>query len=602
MKYRIGVRRRRHWRRPLAGALLALAFQGAQAAEGHCAVKLLELPVKMVGSRAIATVGVNGTTVPLIVDSGAFFSMLTDGAAAQLKLKLHHLPYGMEVQGLTGKVDAQVTVVDHLELLRGDLPDVDFIVGGNEPGAGAMGMLGRNILAFTDTEYDLAHGVIRFVFPNDDCAKANMAYWAGADTPVSEIELLHEFREKLPSIRAYVEVNGHEMPALFDTGATTTVSLHAAHKAGVKDADMTPYQQMTGAGRGRTESWTAKFDRVELGGEAVLHNRLEVADFDMADSDMLIGIDFFLSHRIYVSKKRSRMFFTYDGGPVFALNVGAPAAAAASQASAATTPARASTADELARRGAASLARGDLAAALADLDRACAMEPGDAAFFVARAQVHERRQDFDATLADLDTALRLDPAQAAARMQRAWMHAAHQEPQRALDDLVMLDKALAPQAQLRAEMARLYDALDKPERAIAQWNLWIPAHPHDIALERAWNARCWARVQLNTELDKALDDCDRAVDADDKNASYLDSRAWVYLHQGKLKKSLADFDRGLAIRPGGVWSLYGRGLVHLGLGDAVSSQADLAAARKADAHIDAEIRKAGLPSAPAATP
>jgi tetratricopeptide (TPR) repeat protein/predicted aspartyl protease len=597
----IGERRHTSWHRLLAGALLALGFQGAHAAEGHCGIQVLELPVKMVGSRAIATVGINGTTVPLVVDSGAFFSMLNDAAAAQLKLKLHHLPFGMQIKGVAGKVEAQATTVDHLQLLKGDLPGVDFVVGGNELEVGSMGLMGRNILGFTDTEYDLAHGAIRFIATNDDCAKANMAYWAG-DTPVSEVELVHEFRQKLPAIRAGVEVNGHKMLALFDTGATTAVSMSAAHRAGVKDADMTPSWQVSGAGRGKVRSWTAPFDRVELGGEAILHNRLSVADFELEDSDMLIGIDFFLSHRIYVSKKRARMFFTYNGGPVFALNVGAPPAAAASGATPGPTPAETLTADQLARRGAASLARGDLAAALADLDRACAMEPGNAGFFAVRAQVHLKQEDFDPTLADLDTALRLDPAQATARMQRGWMRMAHGEPERALEDLAVLDKTLALQAQLRAEMARLYGALDQPEQAIAQWSLWITAHPHDIALEHAWNGRCWARMELAIDLDKALDDCDLAVDADSKNASYLDSRGWVYLRQGKLKKSLADFDRGLAIKPDGVWSLYGRGLTHMALGDTARAQADLAAARKADAHIDAQIKKAGLPSAPAPTP
>lgn len=599
--------RRTGWQRLLAGALLALGFQGAHAAEGHCAIRLLELPVKMVGSRAVATVGINGTTVPLVVDSGAFFSMLNDAAAAQLKLKLHPLPFGMQIQGVAGRVEARATTVDHLQLLKGDLPDVDFVVGGNELEVGSMGLMGRNILGFTDTEYDLAHGVIRFIVANDDCAKANMAYWAG-DTPVSEVELVREFRQKTPAIRASVELNGHKMLALFDTGATTAVSLSAAHRAGVKDAAMTPSSQVSGAGRGKVQSWTAPFDRVELGGEAVLHNRLPVADFELEDSDMLMGIDFFLSHRIYVSKKRSRMFFTYNGGPVFALNVDTPPAAAAAAATAASgasaraTPAEVLTADELARRGAASLARGDLAAALADLDRACAMEPGNAGFFVARAQVHLKQLEFDATLADLDTALRLDPAQATARMQRGWMHTAHGEPQLALEDLAVLDKTLAPQAQLRAEMARLYGALGKPQQVIAQWTQWIAAHPHDIALESARNGRCWARMELGIDLDKALDDCDEAVDADPKNPSYLDSRAWVYLRQGKLKKSMADFDRGLAIKPDGVWSLYGRGLVHQGLGEALLAQADLAAARKADPHIDEAIEKAGLPRAPAATP
>ncbi len=595
----IDARRPTGWHLRLAGALLALCLQGARAAEGHCAIRMLELPVRMDGSRAVATVGINGTTVPLVVDSGAFFSMLNDAAAAQLKLKLHPLPFGMQIQGVAGKVEARATTVDHLQLLKGDLPDVDFVVGGNELEVGSMGLMGRNILGFTDTEYDLAHGVIRFIVANDDCAKANMAYWAG-DTPVSEVELVHEFHQKSPAIRALVELNGHKMIALFDTGATTAVSLSAAHRAGVKDADMTRSSQVRGAGRGKVQSWTAPFDRVELGGEAVLHNRLPVADFELADSEMLMGIDFFLSHRIYVSKKRSRMFFTYNGGPVFALNVDAPPTAAASGAGA--TPAAALTADELARRGAASLARGDLAAALADLDRACAMEPGNAGFFVGRAQVHLKQLDFDPTLADLDTALRLDPAQSTARMQRGWMRMAHGEPQGALADLSELDKTLAPQAQLRAEMARLYGALGKPEQVIAQWTQWITAHPHDIALESARNGRCWARMELGIDLDKALDDCDEAVDADPKNPSYLDSRAWVYLRQGKLKKSLADFDRGLAVKPGGAWSLYGRGLVYQGLGDSVHAKADLDAARKADANIDAQVRKAGLPLAPAATP
>ena len=83
---------------------------------------------------------------------------------------------------------------------------------------------------------------------------------------------------------------------------------------------MTPTEQMYGAGRGKADSWTAPFERFELGGEAILHNRLEVGDFDMQDADMLLGIDFFLSHRIYVSKQQSKMFFTYNGGPVFFLN------------------------------------------------------------------------------------------------------------------------------------------------------------------------------------------------------------------------------------------------------------------------------------------
>jgi len=162
----------------------------------------------------------------------------------------------------------------------------------------------------------------------------------------------------------------------------------------------------------------------------------------------------------------------------------------------------------------------------------------------------------------------------------------------------VLDRTLAPQAAERADMARLYASMNRPAQAIAQWTQWIAAHPHDIALEAAWSGRCRARMESNVELDKALEDCDAALDANPKNASCLDIRGWVWLRQGNLKKSLADFDRALAIKDNIAFALYGRALAHQGLGDAAAAEADLAAARKVDPHVDAQARKRGLPVAP----
>jgi predicted aspartyl protease/tetratricopeptide (TPR) repeat protein len=571
--------------------LAALGTLGAAAAQAKCAVRVLELPVRMQGSRAIATMGINGTQVPFIVDTGAYYSMITRATAEQLGLKLHDLPFGYRVEGLTGNIAAKLTTVDHLQLLGGDLPEIEFLVGGNDSGLGAMGVLGRNILGSFDVEYDLAHGAIRFVFPNDECGSANMAYWAG-DTPVSELRLLRdEVRMKTPALRGIVQLNGHDTEALFDTGATTTVSLSAAHRAGIQDADMTPVGTMHGAGEGKAEAWTAKFDKVEVAQEAVMHNRLGVGDFSGRDFDMLVGIDFFLSNRIYVSRKRSRMFFTYAGGPVFALNVGEKPPAAASAASAAPDGL---TADELARRGAASLARKEPEAALADLDRACAMEPDNASFHATRAAVQERLKDFDKARADLDTALRLDPRLAEARMQRAWLRPDGADHAAALEDLRVLDDTLPPTSNLRGGMARLYDRFEMHAPAIKQWTLWISNHPQDVMVPDAKSARCWSRVQAGIELDLARKDCDDAVDDDEKNPSRLGTRGWLDLRLDQPAKAKADFDAALKSRPAAEWWLYGRALARQHLGEAAAAQADLAAARKADPKIDDKVKSAGL--------
>ena len=580
-------------------AVGALALASTVSVQAKCQIQFMEMPVRMEGSRAIATLGINGTKIPLLVDTGAFFSILTRASTEELGLKLEHLPFGFSVDGIAGKmVDPRMTTVDHLQLLSGEIPDIEFVVGGNDSGLGGMGLLGRNILAVFDTEYDLAHGVIRFVIPNEDCEKSNMAYWA-RDMPVSELPLIRDRdgdrRDKTPAIRALVKVNGHETLALFDTGATTLVSLHAAKRAGLQDTDLQPIGDLHGVGKGRVKDWAADFDSVELGGETVTHNHLDVSDFEARDFDMLLGIDFFLSHHIYISKKRSRMFFTYNGGPVFARNVGEKTEAAAS---APATAAEALSADDLFRRGSASLARKDYVAALADLDRACALEPGNAAFHATRAVVHQQLKDFPKALADLDTALTLDPKLADARMQRAYMLPRNTDHARSLEDLAFLDDTLPPLSNLRANMARLYNVLGSPVQAIKQWTLWIDNHPNDVMVPSAQNSRCWARVQADIELDRARKDCDAAIDDDSKNPHFLDTRGWLSLRLDQPAKARADFDAAIRTQPTDVWPLYGRALVHMRLGETAEAQADLAAARKAEPKIDERVKAAGFEPAP----
>ena len=567
----------------------------------NCQTETLELPVRMVGTRAVANVGINGTSVPLTVDSGAFYSMLTEAAAAQLKLQTRH-EFGLHIEGLTGSVEVSTTRVDKLQLFKGEIPRVQFIVGGNEPGAGTMGLMGRNLLAFTDTEYDLPHGMIRFHFPNDDCKRATMAYWAGS-TAVTEVDLLRDRSStKTPSIRAEVKLNGKDFVALFDSGATTMVSTRSARSAGVAEAAMARSGSMTGAGRGALPVFTAPFDRFEIGNEAVSSIHLRVADLALNDADLLLGIDFFLSHRIYVSKQQSRLFFTYVGGPVFLTDKGVAAGNAAPAADPAASGPSSLTAQEYAVRSAASAARNDFEPALADIDRACELEPGSAAFLAQRGALLEAMKRPAKALEDFDKALSLDADQTDARARRAWLRLASKQRDGAKADADELDRTLPPQAQLRRSMAELYLRLDEPAQALTQLNDWLPAHPHEVRRDLALSERCRLRLRLGIELNEALDDCNDAVDADGSNPGFLDNRGWIYLRLGRHDRALSDFERSLKLRPGYAWALYGRALAETRLGDAGRAATDLAAARSADAEIDRKVVRAGLTTDPAPKP
>ena len=108
--------------------------------------------------------------------------------------------------------------------------------------------------------------------------------------------------------------------------------------------------------------------------------------------------------------------------------------------------------------------------------------------------------------------------------------------------------------------------LGLPGLALPQLNLWIAVHRNDAGLDTVLNDRCFARALLGVELDKALDDCNEAIDRQPKNASFLDSRAWVHLRRGELREAVSDYERAIEIRPDVAWTLYGRGIARKRLG------------------------------------
>ena len=582
------------FRRGRACAALAMLLAAAQPAWAGCKLGQLEIPVRIVNQRPVGTLALNGAELPMLIDSGAFFSFLQLSTATQLGLRLRHLPEGFRVEGYAGAVEARMTRVDKVGLRGHELRDVEFIVGGNELGSGIGGILGRNFLSMADTEYDLAHGVVRLMFPKGECEKTNFAYWAG-DAPVIETELDNSNHEGNNDIRVAVRINDVKMRAMMDTGAArTTMTLRAARRAGIKESDLTEAGSVGGAGSGHVRSWKGQVASFELGGEKIANNQLEVDDADNLAGDMLIGLDYFLSHRIYVSRLQRKVYATWNGVPVFARD----GAAGAYDARYAALPADVSPddAEAFARRGEAAAARGELDKALADLNRACELAPQSAANLLARARVHLAMRQFAKAQQDLDEALRLQPALNEALALRASMRASAGDRTGAQVDLLALDSALPPSSHLREGMAEIYVELELVPDALRQWELWTSTHRADAHLAHVLNSRCWLRARLNLDLKLALDDCKEAVSQNRAEPAYRDSLGWTYLRLNDAKNAVKAFDAGIELKPV-PFSLYGRALAQQRLGNAEGARRDLDAARKLRQDIDEAVRKAGFPVA-----
>ena len=62
----------------------------------------------------------------------------------------------------------------------------------------------------------------------------------------------------------------------------------------------------------------------------------------------------------------------------------------------------------------------------------------------------------------------------------------------------------------------------------------------------AFSNRCIARKALG-EQDKALDDCDKAIELDGKDAVAFQARGLILLDKGDNDRALADFDKAVAL-------------------------------------------------------
>lgn len=563
---------------------------------GACTLKSLEFPITMVNMKPLTTAKINDRDVQLTVDSGAFYSLLSPASAAELNLKTRLAPFGFYISGAGGgATNVSIATVKEFTLAGIPLHHIDFLVGGNDI-SGSIGVLGQNILNRWDVEYDLGQGAVRLVNP-DDCRKSLLAYWVKPTDPFSVIDIHAEPNRKQrysPTI-ASASVNGVGISVLFDTGAGLSVlSLQAAARAGIKPDSPGVVLAGMSVGVGATyQTYIAPFSSFKIGDEEIKNTRLRIGTLDLRNVDMLIGPDFFLAHRIYVANSEHKLYFTYNGGPVFNLSgakyagaedkLHAPVTAEQAALTGADPRATAGTnsgdADDLSRRGQALASRGDFDHALADLSRACELAPDNAEYVYQRGMVYWQMKQAALALTDFNLAIKLKPDAVPALLARAELKLQAHDKQAATADLDAADAAMPKEVNTRLTLAQAYRRADVLESAIKQFDLWIAYHNEDSRLPMALNSRCWVKALRGVDLEGALQDCNAALRHATKSSSFYanvtNSRGLVFLRLGDYDKSIADYDVSLKINAKDPWSLYGRGIDKIHKQRSAEGQSDL---------------------------
>ena len=341
--------------------VLCHPIDAAQAAIGCKIAQIAELHVARAGNSPYVDGQINGQSVRVLLDTGSYDSFVTGGAARRLQLRLR----GSDATawGVAGTTIEQLAVVDHLRIGTFSADDLLLHVvgptfGRDENDAGFV--LGADFFAHFTTEFDLAHDAVRLLRPRD-CQPEQLVYW-DQDYFLADLERLGADNALL---NTHASVNGQRMLTLFDTGAgISVIDVGAARQAGVdvRDPGVQATSQIAGIAGTGTDSWIGRFDSVSIGNETIRNARLRIANLFGADrtratgsniahqsdnqTELILGADFFQSHRVIISPEAHAALFTYAGGKVFQLvrpdadvqsATGAPPAASGGGA-AATTP------------------------------------------------------------------------------------------------------------------------------------------------------------------------------------------------------------------------------------------------------------------------
>ncbi len=318
-------------------ALLAGSVVATGTAQAACNLELsASLPLKIENGRMFIPGYMGEHPIEYMVDlaavnsllqaAGRDFSVTPDNFRS---LPLKAVMGDMEKQASLGPdADHNVALaVDRLAIvLRGTLA--------NFGSPQAVATLGMDFFGHYDVEFDVAHQTVNLFTPKG-CEGAKLAYWtkryvaadmvANLTRPLNvEPYTVYNF----PHINIRVSVNGHDMLAAIDPGyKDSSLSLAAAHEAGVESGEETDAIPDVFDGY-TSRAWVGSVGQLALGAEALSAAKVKIHSFnppagsapartggllaktrDVGD-DMVLGADFFLSHRVMVSYSQNKVYFS----------------------------------------------------------------------------------------------------------------------------------------------------------------------------------------------------------------------------------------------------------------------------------------------------
>ncbi len=527
---------------PLIGALFLAGVAHAEVCELS---RLTELPLEgnEIGSPVVKIL-VDDQPRRMLLDTGGFWSLLDPAVAGAYRAEKAPVTGYL---GLKGILLDKIVHVPSLQIGIAKFHSSEFYLAPSEY-VGVDGTLGANWLQAFDVEIDPVKNTVS-MFVRNHC-DGSIIYWPHQDSA----ELPIEFESRTKRITIPVELNGHELQALIDTGASETVlSLHAASRL----FDLTP--QSSGMQEvashtnrsGTTEaSYRFQFKSLTMGDVGIANPWILVAPMTTLGPDMIIGMHHLHGLHLYFAYGQRKLYVTTGRGDLAAQQ------AAGGQASAA--------------------ARG--------LDPMARINAKD---YVAEARIALKKDDKAAAAAAIDKAVQADPSFPDIYLVRAMLRFAQGDRTKAMADMAEAVTRAPDDPDVLDSRSQVYGRVGEYELAYADVDKALHINPKSL---KTLNGRCWIGAHIG-KYEAALADCDAALALDPRSPSTLDSRGYVYLKMARADLAIAEYNKAIKANRNFASAYYGRAMAEQLKGEKSDADDDIATARKIDPDIEKDFGK-----------
>ncbi len=268
-----------------------------------------ELAIAFLGNLPLVNLTVNGAAATFLLDTGAERTIMAVAAAKRLGIDAHY-EYPRRMRSLDGAVSSGDARLQNLGLGGTALSDFRVLVGSvSLPGLAGKpldGLLGADFFSSFEVDLDLPHARMT-LYQRVACAIAAPP-WSQSFTAIPANRSLHDH------LFFPMTLDGHKFAAFIDTGAElSAIDAGAALAIGVSGAALNqdPVANLRGAGSELVKSRAHRFARLEIGGETIHDRVIVVTNLRLQDADLVLGIDFLRSRRVWLSYASHQIFLAH---------------------------------------------------------------------------------------------------------------------------------------------------------------------------------------------------------------------------------------------------------------------------------------------------